>query len=223
MFTISKLLYDNRYYIEAGGNDYLFSDGVIRDWEEAINTLGQRQRERLVYFSSRESAHACIDNYNKKTKKPDKKYQYDYPMAGLTADCILLRKNSDNELFVLLIKRGGEPYKDRLALPGGFVEIDKETLKEACIREIREEISVILFNTQIDFFKMADKIDRDPRGRTISAIFSANLDDKQVKQVQAGDDAAGFVWVPFCEEVISNLNLAFDHQEILLSFLQKKG
>lgn len=149
-------------------------------------------------------------------------YGYDYPMAGITTDCILLRKSCDDGLFVLLIKRGGEPYLGSLAIPGGFLEVEKETLKESIIREIKEEVSVELFQSQVEFFKIADKIDRDPRNRTITIVFKAVLDDKQVKQIKAGDDASDAVWLPFNETIINNLNLAFDHKDILLEFLGKQ-
>lgn len=216
MFKITP--FDNSFFYVKVNEDYLFKDGSVRDWYKAIEELGSLKANNLVRFTSEKLAQAAIDEYQK--PKDKKQFVYNYPMAGLAADCILLRKNRDNDLFILLIKRGGEPYRDRLAIPGGFVEVDKETLKEACIREIQEEVSVKLFPSQVAFFKMADKIDRDPRGRTISAIFSAILDDKQVKQVCAGDDAADAVWIPFQESVLSNLNLAFDHTDILSDFLQ---
>lgn len=221
MFNINgSTVCNNRWFIEVldKKSEYLFSDGVIRNWFSAFDELGPVECNKLVYFATRELAQDAIDEYQK--SKDKKQFVYSYPMAGLTADCILLRKNRDNEIFVLLIKRGGEPYRDRLAIPGGFLNTETETLKEACIREIQEEVSVKLFASQVVFFRMADKIDRDPRGRTISAIFSAILDDKQVKQVCAGDDAAGFAWIPFTKDVISNLNLAFDHTDILSDFLQ---
>ena len=216
MFKIGKI-HPNYWYVELESGKYLFNDGIVRDWHQTLDDFGIHKTNELVKFATQQLAQNAIDKYQ---KPEEKKFVYSYPMSGLTADCILLRKNHDGEISVLLIKRGGEPFANFLALPGGFLETEKETLKEACIREIQEETSVKLFSSQVSFFKMADKVDRDPRGRTISAIFAAILDDKQVKQVKAGDDAVGFCWVPFCEAVISNLNLAFDHTDILSDFLK---
>jgi 8-oxo-dGTP diphosphatase len=61
-------------------------------------------------------------------------------------------------------------------------------------------------------FKTYDAINRDPRHRTISVIYYAELERKQ--KVKGGDDAARAEWFP-----ISDLpELAFDHAQILKEF-----
>ncbi len=49
------------------------------------------------------------------------KYVSDYPVFSVTADLVVLTIR-DERLCVLLVKRGGAPFKGRLALPGGFVQ-----------------------------------------------------------------------------------------------------
>ncbi len=135
-------------------------------------------------------------------------YSYKYPRASLTVDAIVYVKE-ENKTFVLLIQRGHEPFKGKWALPGGFIEMD-ETLKQACKRELFEETGLKM--EELTQFRTYDAVDRDPRGRTISVIHTAELEAKQL--VKGGDDAARAEWLP-----LDNLpELAFDHRQILQEF-----
>ncbi len=53
-------------------------------------------------------------------------YVYDYPRASVTVDIIVFCM-FDKEMSVLLIQRGKEPFREKWALPGGFIEME-ETL-----------------------------------------------------------------------------------------------
>lgn len=135
-------------------------------------------------------------------------YNYKYPRPALTVDSIVFSKEKDS-ISVLLIKRGKEPFKNKWALPGGFVNMD-ELLETACRRELEEETGLKV--EQMEQFKAYDAIDRDPRHRTISVVFSAELSGKQ--EVKGGDDAVHANWF-----LLSELpDLAFDHQQILEEF-----
>jgi 8-oxo-dGTP diphosphatase len=135
-------------------------------------------------------------------------YSYKYPRAALTTDAIVFVKEKKST-FVLLIERGHEPFKNKWALPGGFIEMD-ETLEQACMRELEEETGLRL--KQMMQFKTYDAIDRDPRHRTISVVHSVELKEKQA--VKGGDDAARAEWFS-----IDNLpELGFDHKQILSEF-----
>ena len=135
-------------------------------------------------------------------------YTYNYPRAALTVDAIAFVKEG-HTFFVLLIERGREPFKNKWALPGGFIEMD-ETLETACKRELLEETGLAV--EKMTQFKTYDAIDRDPRHRTISVIYYTELDEK--KQVKGGDDATRAGWFD-----ISDLpELAFDHKQILEEF-----
>jgi 8-oxo-dGTP diphosphatase len=137
-------------------------------------------------------------------------YTYNYPRAALTVDAIVFVKEQD-DVFVLLIERGREPFKNKWALPGGFIEMD-ETLETACKRELLEETGLKV--EKMTQFKTYDAIGRDPRHRTISVIYFTELNEKQ--QVLGGDDAARAEWFP-----VSDLpELAFDHKQILDEFFQ---
>jgi 8-oxo-dGTP diphosphatase len=138
-------------------------------------------------------------------------YTYQYPRAALTVDAIVYVTEPES-FWVLLIKRGKDPFKDKWALPGGFIDMD-ETLEEACKRELFEETGLkVEAMTQ---FKAFDAINRDPRHRTISVVFSVQLNEKA--QVEGGDDAALAEWFP----VVELPELAFDHALILKQFFNK--
>ncbi|MBN2635135.1 MAG: NUDIX hydrolase [Prolixibacteraceae bacterium] len=145
-------------------------------------------------------------------------YTYNYPRPALTVDAIVYvqRKNKSqpenkniSETYILLIRRGKEPFKNKWALPGGFVNMD-ELLEAACIRELEEETGIKV--DKMSQFKTYDEIDRDPRHRTISVVFTAEL--LQQTNAVGGDDADQAEWFP-----ISNLpRLAFDHEKIIDDF-----
>ena len=64
-------------------------------------------------------------------------YQYKYEHMAVTTDCVIFTYE-DWKLKVLLVRRGGEPYKGRWAFPGGFLKMD-ETAEQGALRELREE------------------------------------------------------------------------------------
>ena len=131
-------------------------------------------------------------------------YTYKYPRPALTADCVVVTKETDAK--VLLIERGDDPYKGCWAFPGGFMNMD-ETTEQCAIRELEEETGLHVNNViQIGAYS---KVDRDPRGRTVTVAYLAIVDRPLV--VIGQDDAAKAEWWP-----LSNLpELAFDHDRIM--------
>lgn len=131
-------------------------------------------------------------------------YTYKYPRPAVTADVVAITKEEVPK--VLLIQRGFEPYKGCWAFPGGFMEMD-ETTEECAIRELQEETGLKLDSmVQVGAYS---KVDRDPRGRTITIAYLAIVDEQL--SVIAQDDAAMAEWFS-----IKKLpTLAFDHNEIM--------
>ena len=131
-------------------------------------------------------------------------YTYEYPRPAVTADCVVIAK--ENEPKVLLIQRGNEPFKGYWAFPGGFMNMD-ETTEQCAVRELEEETGLKV--TEIKQIGAFSKVNRDPRGRTITVAYLAIID--KVENVKGLDDAAKAQWFP-----ISALpKLAFDHEEIM--------
>lgn len=139
-------------------------------------------------------------------------YNYKYPHPAVTVDCVVFGLD-DDELKVLLIQRLLEPFKDKWALPGGFIKMD-EDLEESARRELKEETGVE--NLYLDFFGTYGKPGRDPRERVITMAYFAIVNLFQHK-VKADTDAREAAW--FSVEHLPDL--AFDHDTILSDALLK--
>lgn len=139
-------------------------------------------------------------------------FTYKYPRAALTVDCVVFGFDGE-DLKVLLIRRGLEPFKDRWALPGGFVNPD-ETVDAAALRELQEETG--LRDLYIEQLYTFGAVDRDPRERVISVAYFA-LVRRADHLPQGADDAAEAAWF----EVRKVPKLAFDHAEILKVALER--
>jgi 8-oxo-dGTP diphosphatase len=123
----------------------------------------------------------------------------------VTADVVLLSR--EERPRVLLIRRKGEPFAGKWALPGGFVEMD-ETLEAAAARELHEETGVAVEG--LEQLQTFGDPGRDPRGRTVSVVYLGRVDAGAV-QPRAADDAAEVGW----HDLASPPPLAFDHDKIL--------
>ena len=139
-------------------------------------------------------------------------YTYKYPRPAVTADCVVITKEAEPK--VLLIQRGADPYKGCWAFPGGFMNMD-ETTEQCAIRELEEETGLKVSTVrQIGAYS---KVDRDPRGRTITVAYLAIID--KPAQVTGQDDAAKAEWFP-----LSALpELAFDHADIMADAINFTG
>jgi 8-oxo-dGTP diphosphatase len=124
-----------------------------------------------------------------------------------TVDVILQRDSK-----VLMVRRRKDPFKDRLALPGGFVN-EGETVEEAMKREAIEETSLEV--EPVDILGVYSDPKRDPRKHILSVVFIGIIVGGSEK---AGDDAASIEWVKISD--IQQQQIAFDHAQILHDYLQ---
>jgi len=133
-------------------------------------------------------------------------HTYEFPRAALTVDCVVFGLD-DEDLKVLLIQRGMDPFEGKWALPGGFVRLE-ETLEEAALRELEEEAGLTkVFLEQLFTF---GTVDRDPRERVVTVAYYALVNIRD-HRVQAATDACDAAWFA----VSDTPTLAFDHEEIL--------
>ena len=131
-------------------------------------------------------------------------YTYKYPRPAVTADCVVMTKETTPQ--VLLIERGFDPYKGCWAFPGGFMNMD-ETTEQCAIRELEEETGLEVIDLQQ--IGAYSKVDRDPRGRTVTVAYLIVIDAPVA--VTGQDDAAKAQWFP----IDALPPLAFDHEDIM--------
>lgn len=120
---------------------------------------------------------------------------------ALTVDCVVF----DASDRLLLIRRGNEPFRDRYALPGGFVEVG-ETVEAAALRELKEETGVEGRITRL--IGVYSDPGRDPRGHTVSVAYLVSADGAIP---HAGDDATAAAFMADWRA----LSYAFDHAQII--------
>ncbi|MFI1177862.1 NUDIX domain-containing protein [Streptomyces melanogenes] len=120
-----------------------------------------------------------------------------------TADVVLLSAGQ-----VLLVLRAWDPYEGYWALPGGHVDAG-ETSRVAAARELAEEAGIAVPVADLRQAGAFDAPGRDPRGRYVSAAYTATL--PAPVPPTAGDDARAARWWP----LDALPDLAFDHADIL--------
>jgi 8-oxo-dGTP diphosphatase len=140
------------------------------------------------------------------TNERDGVFTYRYARPALAVDSVVFGLD-DDDLKVLLIRRGMDPFPGRWALPGGFVHMD-ETVEEAARRELREEAGID--RAVLEQFHVFSGVDRDPRERVVSVAHVAlvKLSDHAVRAATDAREAAWF-------GVDDLPSLAFDHDTIV--------
>ena len=133
--------------------------------------------------------------------------------CALAADVVLFGFMPEEKLAVILIQRKNSPFKDKWALPGGFINED-ERVTDAAKREMLEETGVSL--QRLSQVGVYGKPDRDPRGRVVSVSYFGIIQRSGLK-LKAGDDAKQAKWF----EIDQLPPLAFDHAEIIKNALFK--
>ena len=173
----------------------------------------------------------------------------DYPKPSVTVDLVIFTV-IDSDLKVLLIKRGGHPYRGCWALPGGFVNAGDglrdqgEDLDTAAHRELEEETHLPKGSCYLEQLYTFGRAYRDPRTRVIDVAYFALVRPTLAPLVTAGDDAADARWFSVTElwdgggldttgDVVKplgetkvlgslyNATLAFDHREILTKAVER--
>lgn len=148
----------------------------------------------------------------RKTQATDSKL--DFPRPLTTVDVVIFTV-MDDALRVLLVKRPdapGDPFPGMWALPGGFVDVDRDESLEACARrKLREKTGVETpYLEQLGSWGGAA---RDPRGWSATHVYFALIPSEHI-DLQKGANAADAAWFGL-EGLGRKIKLAFNHEEIL--------
>ena len=132
---------------------------------------------------------------------------YQNPRAS-TAAFIL---NNKGELLVA--KRGKEPAKGTLDLPGGFVD-NNENAEEGMAREIKEETGLTVRPESAKYLFSIPNVYRYSGMdiHTLDFFFQVQVDDDV--EVKAADDAAELQWVPLREVYVERFGLRSIRQAV---------
>lgn len=141
-----------------------------------------------------------------------------FPPTAVTVDvvCLTIRQG---QLAVLLVRRGGHPFRRRWALPGGFV-IPSEDLDEAARRELSEEAGVAASAWHLEQLRTYGSPQRDPRMRVVSVAYLGLMPD--LPRPVAGTDAADARFWPVADLWTDDgPELAFDHASIVADGVER--
>jgi 8-oxo-dGTP diphosphatase len=140
--------------------------------------------------------------------------EYRYPRPALATDIAVFALDA-GRLNVLTIRRGSEPYSGKLALPGGFIQVDKETVEQCAERELQEETGV--GRAPLIQFGIYSEPKRDPREHVVSVAYLACVRMDEASPM-GSSDAASAQWSVVSELLERSAKrriMAFDHDKIL--------
>ena len=118
---------------------------------------------------------------------------------------------------VLLIRRGQPPLLGEWSLPGGVLECG-EALREAAVREAREETGLVV--ETVDLLGVYERVIRSDDGRVRYHYVLIDFLCRAVAgDLKAGSDAADVRW--FTREELPALKLAYDANDVVLKGLAR--
>jgi ADP-ribose pyrophosphatase YjhB (NUDIX family) len=118
---------------------------------------------------------------------------------------------------VLLIRRGQPPLLGEWSLPGGVLECG-ESLREAVIREAREETGLLV--EAVEMLGVYERVIRDDERRVRYHYVLLDFLCRPVGgDLKAGSDAADVRW--FTRDELPALKLAHDTNDVLLKGLAR--
>ena len=140
------------------------------------------------------------------------------PLVGVGA--VIIDRHLDHhrdEKRVLLIRRGQSPLVGEWSLPGGALECG-ETLREAAIREAREETGLVVETGEM--LGVYECVVRGDEGRVRYHYVLIDFLCRPVGgDLKAGSDAADVRW--FTRDELPALHLADDTNDVVLKGLAR--
>jgi len=127
--------------------------------------------------------------------------------APLVAVVVVILTVADDDLCVLLIRRGAQPYRDYWALPGGLLP-EGESLDRAAVRKLLDETGVQdVYLEQLYTFGELSRGDGARRG--VAVAYFALVQDERVRLRE------GTEWQPQWHNAYKLPPLAFDNNAVV--------
>jgi bifunctional NMN adenylyltransferase/nudix hydrolase len=143
-----------------------------------------------------------------------------YKPVFLTTDAVVVQSG-----HVLVIRRGFQPGKGLLALPGGFLA-ENMTLEDSAIKELKEETQIKIpaqvLRGSIKASHVFDYPERSQRGRTVTFAYYIELTPnlkEGLPKVKGGDDAKKAFWLPLSALGEKEDEFFEDHIHVIRFFL----
>ncbi len=141
----------------------------------------------------------------------------EYPESPLVGVGAVIVDHHLDDRRVLLIRRGQPPLFGEWSLPGGVLECG-ETLREAVIREAREETGLLV--EAVEMLGVYERVIRDDERRVRYHYVLLDFLCRVVGgDLTAGSDAADVRW--FTRDELPALNLAHDANDVVLKGLAR--
>jgi 8-oxo-dGTP diphosphatase len=140
----------------------------------------------------------------------------EYPETPFVGVGAIVVENHPDSRRVLLIRRGTPPLLGEWSLPGGVLECG-ETLREAVVREAREETGLIV--ETVDMLGVYERVIRDGARVRYHYVLIDFLCRPLGGNLKSGSDAADVRW--FTRDELPALNLAHDANDVVLKGLAR--
>lgn len=127
----------------------------------------------------------------------------------LCVDSVLFTYH-DSCLKVLLVKRSNHPDLGKWGLPGGFIDMDADSvLEDAVTRKLKEKTGVV--PPYVEQLVTLGNNHRDKRGWSVTVCYTALIAHQDCTvNISSVSDAQ---WLDLA--LLESLDLAFDHREII--------
>lgn len=208
--------------------------------QKNIDSMPHATTIRDLYFTDndafRKHVHYNVATYLENFKNTESfkslKVSYDYiaaykaawakspfPVTFVTLDSVVIKSG-----HILIVRRGGNPGKGQLALPGGFLNQD-ESIQEGALRELKEETKIKVDKATLEAAivdsRTFDYPKRSLRGRTLTHAFLINLGNGPLPIVKGDDDADKAWWMSLSEFATREEEFFEDHFHIISHFVNK--
>ena len=170
-------------------------------------------------MTSNETEAAYLERYNI--------HHYDLPL--ITVDMAIFTVK-DEQLQVLLVQRAQHPAKGQWALPGGFIDLQKDqSLEDAAYRKLKEKTGVD--TPYLEQVATVGNRRRDPRGWSVTVAYFALISSDDIR-LDADSRSENIAWIPVTKlnhpadpadhlKNTEKLTLAFDHANILQTCVER--